>query len=354
MQCNKSTHFLTLLLLLTLALSACVPLQAPAGLAAGEPSAASTERITVNHALGETAISGIPQRVVTLEWSYTEDLLALGVQPVGVADIAGYNSWVKIPIALADDVVDVGTRQEPNLETLTALSPDLIIAPSFRIAESYAQLSAIAPTIAFDAYPTDEATTQFAAMQVTFMTMAEVLGREAEGEAVLAAMNEHFATARAQLDVAGMVGEPFVLAQAFGQDTVSIRLFTDNAMAVEIIEQIGLENRWEDAEFQLYGFTTVGMETLPDLGDVNFFYVVQDDNNVFQREAILPLWESIEFVKNDNAYPLGGDTWLFGGPLSAEVLVDIVVEALTGEPVATVSALQTRSTLQRGMRIGTL
>lgn len=331
-----------LLWLVILGMAGCVVPPAtstPTVEAPAETTASATRTIT--HVLGETEISGTPVRVVTLEWSYTENLLALGLQPVGVADIAGYNSWVKIPIALDDDVVDVGTRQEPNLEALTALDPDLIIAPAFRIAESYAQLSAIAPTIAFDAYPTDEETTQFAAMQATFMTMAEILGREAEGKVVLAAMNDHFAAAQAQLDAAGLVGEPFVLAQAFGEDTVSIRLFTDNAMAVEIMEQIGLENSWSDAEFQLYGFTTVGMETLPDLGDLNgdlnFFYVVQDDNNVFQRESILPLWESIDFVKNGNAYPLGGDTWLFGGPLSAEVLVDIVVEALTGEPVAVIT-----------------
>lgn len=339
------SHLLLCLLMSTL-LIACVPVaqETPTETAtettletttepAADTATGSVETRTITHALGETEITGTPERVVTLEWSYTEDLLALGMHPAGVADIAGYQSWVKIPVALADDVVDVGTRQEPNLETLTQLSPDLIIGPAFRIADIYEELSAIAPTIAFDAYPTDENTTQFTAVKEAFMTIADLVGRTAEGEAVLAAMEEHFAAARAQVEAAGKAGEPFVLAQAFGEDTVSIRLFTDNAMAVEIVEQIGLENSWSDEEFQLYGFTTVGMETLPDLGDLNFFYVVQDDNNVFQRESIQPLWESIDFVQNGNAYPLGGDTWLFGGPLSAEVLVDIVVEALTGEPV---------------------
>jgi ABC-type Fe3+-hydroxamate transport system substrate-binding protein len=33
-------------------------------------------------------------------------------------------------------------------------------------------------------------------------------------------------------------------------------------------------------------------------------------------------------VKAGRAYALGGDTWLFGGPLSAEALVNIVVKAL--------------------------
>lgn len=320
-----------------LMLSACVAAPAagtPATTSESDPPLADAQTRTITHALGETEITGTPERVVTLEWSYTEDVLALGVQPVGVADIEGYQSWVKIPIELSDNVVDVGTRQEPNLELLTELDPDLILAPAFRIAETYDQLSEIAPVLAFDAYPTDESTTQFAAMKETFLTIASVLGREAEGEAVLADLEAHFAAAQEQIDAAGLLDEPFVLAQAFGEDTVSVRLFTDNAMAVEIVEQIGLENSWEDAEFQLYGFTTVSVETLPELGPVHFFYVVQDDNRVFQRESIRPLWESLEFVQAGQAYPLGGDTWLFGGPLSARVLVDLIVETLTGEPVA--------------------
>lgn len=322
-------------LLLAVMLAGCaLPVAVPAATDPVETEPAPVETATstiIAHALGETTIPATPQRIVALEWTYVEDLLALGIQPVGAADIAGYNDWVQIPVALSADVVDVGTRQSPNLETIAGLAPDLILAPSFRIAEIYEQLSEIAPTLAFDAYPTDEGMTQYDEMRQTFLTIADVVDRRAEGEAVLAEMEAVFAAARAEIDAAGRLGEPFVLAQAFGEDTVQIRLFTDNAMAVEIVEQIGLENAWQDATFQQYGFTTVSVESLPELGDVNFFYVVQDENNVFTRESITPIWESLAFVQNDHAYALGGDTWLFGGPLSAEVLVETVLEVMLGE-----------------------
>lgn len=327
-----------LTLLLALVLTGCVaPAQPVAAPAAKTDSARAAATRTVQHALGESTITGTPQRIVALEWTYVEDLLALGIQPVGVADIEGYTDWVKVPIALDPVVVDVGERGEPNLETLTGLKPDLIITAAFRSAENYEQLNAIAPTIAFDAYPTDESMTQYGEMRQTFLTIADLVGRTAEGEAVLAQMEAKFAAARSQLEAAGKLGETFVLAQAFGGDTVQIRLFTDNAMATEIVTQLGLENGW-DGPFDQYGFTTVSIETLPALGDVNFFYVVQDDNNVFTRSAIAPLWEKLPFVQNGNAYGLGGDTWLFGGPLSAELVVDKVMEALTGETVTVESA----------------
>src|SRR5690242_17122902 len=50
----------------------------------------------IEHVGGKTCITENPQRVVALEWTYVEDLLALGVQPVGIADIEGYKAWVKI------------------------------------------------------------------------------------------------------------------------------------------------------------------------------------------------------------------------------------------------------------------
>ncbi|MCB0116877.1 MAG: ABC transporter substrate-binding protein, partial [Caldilineaceae bacterium] len=320
-------RFFTMIGLLLALLAGCAAPASPADTPAADATTPA-EPVTITHALGQTTIPATPQRIVALEWTYVEDLLALGIQPIGVADIAGYESWVQIPVTLAEDVVDVGTRQAPNLETLARLQPDLILAPSFRVAEIYDELSAIAPTLTFDPYPTDESVTQYAEMRQTFRTIADVVGRQTEAEAVLVGMDATFDAARSQIEAAGRLGEPFALAQAFGQDTVQVRLFTGNAMAVEIVEQIGLENAWADAAFQQYGFSTVSVETLPDLGSLNFFYVVQADNDVFAREAIAPVWQSLAFVEEGRAYALGGDTWLFGGPLSAEVLVQTILSAL--------------------------
>jgi len=41
-----------------------------------------------------------------------------------------------------------------------------------------------------------------------------------------------------------------------------------------------------------------------------------------------PVWRNLRFVKEGRTYPIGGDTWLFGGPLSAEVLLQRVIDAL--------------------------
>jgi iron complex transport system substrate-binding protein len=268
---------------------------------------------------------------VALEWTYVEDLLALGVQPVGVADIAGYGSWVQIPAALDGAVADVGTRQEPSLEQIAALQPDLILVPAFRAGANLPQLQAIAPTIAFDPYPTEGPLTQYDEMIQTFTTIARAVGREAEGAAVLEGMERTFAAQAERIAGAGAAGAPFVLAQAYSSAAAAeVRLFTENALATQIVERLGLENAWQDAAFQQYGFSTVSVEALPQLGEAHCFYVVQDDDDVFAADAVRPLWESLPFVLAGNAYPLGGDTWLFGGPLSAELLATMVADAMLG------------------------
>jgi iron complex transport system substrate-binding protein len=281
------------------------------------------------HALGFACVPEQVERVVALEWTYAEDLLALGVQPVGVADIAGYSDWVRVPVSLDETVVDVGTRQEPNLERIAELEPDLIVTASFRATNNYDELNAIAPVLAFDPYPTD-GSSHYQEMLSTFATIADVVGREAEAEAVIDALEAHFAAAERGLEAAGRAGESFILSQGWvANDAATFRLFTDNAMAVQILEQIGLENAWDDAP-QLYGFTEISFEGFAGIGDTNFFYVAQNDANLAFAES--PLWSGLPFVQSDRAYWLGGDVWLFGGPLSAQLLVDTILSAM-GVPV---------------------
>src|SRR5699024_3291217 len=91
-------------------------------------SADKERTITIEDAMGEQTIEGVPENIVVLEWSYAEDLLALGIQPAGVADLDGFHQWVNIDKEFDESVEDVGTRQEPNLEAISRLNPDLIIA----------------------------------------------------------------------------------------------------------------------------------------------------------------------------------------------------------------------------------
>lgn len=292
--------------------------------------AAAAQPIALEHSAGTTELAAPAVRVVALEWTYAEDLVAVGIQPVGVADVAGYSKWVNVEPSLAESVADVGTRQEPSLEAILALEPDLIIGVQFRHQPIYDQLSDIAPTLLFNPYPGEGGLSQLQEMEETFRTIAEAVGREEVAEQVLAETYSVFDTARAQIEAAGLAGTEVLLTQAFTvQNAAQIRVFTGNAMAVGILEAIGLVNRWP-GEFAQYGFDTVDVEGLAQVQDAGaFFYVVQAEDDVFADQlADNPIWQNLEFVREDRTYALGGDTWLFGGPLSAQLVAEKVASLL--------------------------
>jgi ABC-type Fe3+-hydroxamate transport system substrate-binding protein len=316
-----------LVVALTLTTAACgadvEPAPAGSAASAGEP-------VTIEGVNGSVELERPAERVVALEWTYAEDLVAAGVQPAGVADVAGYDEWVGAP-ALDESVTDVGTRQEPSLESIAALEPDLIVGVQFRHEPILEQLEAIAPTVLFNPYPAgDGAPTQLEEMEQTFREIATAVGREEQAEEVLQEMEETFADAAEQLAAADLPTERVALAQGFTAEQVpTVRMFTDNAMAVEILGQLGLENAWP-GEPDPYGFTAVDVEALTQVGDTMFLYIAPAEDNIFTGAlADNQVWQNLPFVAADRVRALDEATWLFGGPLSAQEVATETVAALT-------------------------
>src|SRR5947209_7720336 len=123
-----------------LALSACgTGTTPPGGEAAGGPTR------TVKHAMGETKVPDKPQRVVVLDTDKLDTLASLGLKPVGAAAPA---EKMRFPAYLGvTDLKAVGTLQEPDLDAIRALKPDLILGSKFRQEKLYDELSTIAPTV---------------------------------------------------------------------------------------------------------------------------------------------------------------------------------------------------------------
>ncbi|QUH24499.1 ABC transporter substrate-binding protein [Serpentinicella alkaliphila] len=288
------------------------------------------EAITIAGVLGDVELEGPAQRVVALEWTYAENLLAVGVQPIGVTDIQNYNNWVQIEEKFDDNVVDVGTRQEPSLEKIAELQPDLIIAIKFRHEAIKSQLESIAPTVFFDPYPTDENFNQYDEMESTFREIAKAVGKSSEAEQVLAELEDTYVEAKAAIDSASLTTKDVILTQAFSANQApQIRLFTPNALASVILEKIGLNNVHTSEVLEIYGFSTVNVEALTIYEEANYLYVVQDNDNIYENQLKdNKVWNGLEFVKENRTFPLGGDAWLFGGPLSAKVVVDRIVNIL--------------------------
>ncbi|MFT7681680.1 MAG: iron complex transport system substrate-binding protein [Moritella dasanensis] len=103
--------------------------------------------IVIDHNLGKTVISHRPQRVAALDMNEVDFLDQLGVPIAGmVKDF--------VPHFLAkykndENVRDLGSIVQPNMEKIYALKPDLILMTPLH-ANQYQALSELAPTLHFD------------------------------------------------------------------------------------------------------------------------------------------------------------------------------------------------------------
>lgn len=288
---------------------------------------AADGQVAVDTALGKVALAKPAVKVVTLEWTYAEELVALGVTPVGNADNKGYGTWITAKgAALPDKVTDVGNRNEPSLEKIKALQPDLIVIDNDRSKANLKQLQDIAPVVSFT-YTTKP---QLDTMKKNFTELAKAVGKADKAVEVIKQIDGKADDLKGRLDKAGKGGLTYALGQGFtANGAASIRMLTDDAIAPQLLNLAGLKNGWK-GQADTWGMTTVGVEGLTQVDkDATFLYVAAEKDNPFKGDlAGNAVWKGLEFVKNDRALPLDPGTWLFGGPLSAMHILDETGKAL--------------------------
>ncbi|MFI6709056.1 ABC transporter substrate-binding protein [Nonomuraea sp. NPDC050478] len=312
-------------------LAACGTTEAPvpeqAASASAEPSAAP---VTVTDSRGkEVKLDQPATRVVSLEWAETEILASLGVMPVGAADVKGFAVW-NTAVKLDPSVQDVGMRQEPSVDSISALDPDLVVMESDDV-ELAAQLEKFVPVLVAKG---SDATRNLERMREDVTMIATAVGKSDEGAKLLSDFDAALAGGKAKIEAAGGAGKPFVMADGWKQgSSISIRLFGKGSLVSEIGGQLGLENAWKGEVDKQWGLGTTDVEGLTVLKDpeTRFFYNASDGEDVFADGlAKNAIWKSLPFVEKQQVTRMPDGIWTFGGPLSAQQYADALVKAFTG------------------------
>ena len=152
--------------------------------------------VTVETLFGDVEIENRPENVVALGWSDAETALALGAQPVGVADWQAYGGTGVGPWAAElfdSEPVEVGTM-EPNIEAIASLEPDVILdTRSDNSQERHDTFAPVAPVVG--APPGVEVNYGTTWQQQT-RQVAQVLGEEERGEELVTELEERFTQIR--------------------------------------------------------------------------------------------------------------------------------------------------------------
>jgi len=290
----------------------------------------AAEPVSLVDGRGETLELDAPAtEVVGLEWGAVENLVSLGVMPVGVADVKGYTAWVSAA-PLDEGVEDVGTRGEPSVDALVGLDPDLVVTTTDLPENIINQIEKFVPVLVVRGANADAPIEQ---MRDNLMLTAEAVGKTEEAEALLADYDASVAEGAAEIAEAGMEGQEFVMADGWLQgSSVAIRMFTAESLVGAVGNELGMVNAWEGKGDPDYGLAQTDVEGLTKLGDVQFLYYANDADGGDAFEEGLSdnaIWEATPFVENGNVHRLPDGIWMFGGPLSVEQFIDASVAAVT-------------------------
>lgn len=299
---------------------------------ADDQTATSTGPVTITDDTGTTIELDKPAaKIASLEWQYTEDLLSLCVAPVAAADVKGYTTWDTAE-KLPESTTDVGTRQEPNVESILSTNPDLVII------EKESRDDKVIKQIEDQGIPVmvmtgADAKDPISYMKDTFSLVAEATGRTERAQAVLDGFDAKVAESKQAIADAKPATTDFVYFDGWvNGSNVAIRPFGQGSLIGELGETIGLTNVWTGEVDPAYGLGQTDIEGLSKVGDANFFYTGTEDPESEDYVELLKkndIWANIPAVKEDRTYPFPAGIWTFGGPKSSEQALDAYVDALT-------------------------
>ncbi|EOD67379.1 ABC transporter substrate-binding protein [Amycolatopsis vancoresmycina] len=263
---------------------------------------------TVTHALGKTKLDKKPTRVVVLDSGELDDVLALGVTPVGMATTAGQSG---VPSYLADRVkgiATVGDINNLNLEAIAALTPDLIVGSKLRAKDLYPQLSKIAPTVFSirPGFPWKE----------NLLLIGASLGDETKAVGLL---NDY--QKRANEVKASVKGAPKISLLRFLSG--NIRLYGNLSFIGVILKDVGLARPANQNINELAA--QISKERIDEADADWIFYSSYGAGPSPDEKAVTSsgLWAGLGAVKAQHAIPVADEVWFLGlGPIGAMKVLD--------------------------------
>ena len=264
-----------------------------------------------------TSLTAFPDRIISLAPSCTEILFAIdaGDKVVAVTDYCNYPydfaAWVA-----AGNMTSVGGFQDPNVEVIASLNPDLILATGGIQAEIVESLR----DLGYKVLVLDP--TNIDGVLQNIELVGNATGKRAEATALVNDITSRIDAVANK--VAGVESKPKVYYEVWFSAqsiwSVGAKGFETELIAkaggVNIFENDSLDHFQTDSEVIISKnpdiiLLPVGMETL---GVETPFWVS------FDTVKARPAWDSISAVQNDKLYQIDGDAIQRAGPRMADMI----------------------------------
>ena len=258
----------------------------------------------------EISLEAYPNSLVSLAPSITEIIYAIdaGDLVVGVTDFDNYpydfSAWIQ-----AGNMTSVGNFNDPNLEVIASLDPDLILATGGVLGETITTLRDMGYIVAV----LDPTTIDGVISNIELA--GKLTNKNDEALAVINDINSRINDVKTIVNSADSI--PTVYYEVWYDPT---SLWTAGALAWqhELIEVSGGANLFEDQDLEYFlSSAEAVIERNPDI------MIVPEEHGVnfwgsFDDIKDRPAWESINALQNNRIYDIDSDLLARAGPRIAE------------------------------------
>jgi iron complex transport system substrate-binding protein len=263
---------------------------------------------------GETTTSKESPRIASLSIHLTNDLLALGITPVGSVVGGGLNKVLPHVADLLTNTKPLGTASEPDLEALLALKPDVIYVDQ-EFTGDIEKYNKIAKTEVFNL---DEGTWRDHLRQI-----GKLVNREQQAEDFL--KDNQAQAERVKKLIHDKIGNGTVMAVRV--TAKELRVFgTRRPMGPILFEDLGLnpakgvEKISKDKSYEV-----ISQEVLPDYDADAIFIVVNNEDGakkLYQQLLDSPIWKGLKAVKASHVYLIPDQPWLDYSAIGNKMTLD--------------------------------
>lgn len=265
----------------------------------------------IEHELGTTAVPLNPKKIVVLEFSFVDALVNLGISPSGIADDNDANRIIDPVKKNMQEYTSVGTRKQPNLETISSLAPDLIIADVKRHSEIYDDLSKIAPTIEVKSLEGS-----YSDIINSFKIIASAVDKEDEEKKVLKNHDEMIENYKEIISKEN--SNQKVMTAVPVKDSFNVH--TSSSFIGEVFSKVGITSAIESNE----AYKELTLDQLVTINPDKIVLMRPIKGSIVEEWIKNPLWKELKAVKNNKVLEVKNtEAWSrFRGLVSTEIILN--------------------------------
>ncbi|WP_261841869.1 ABC transporter substrate-binding protein [Aliamphritea ceti] len=261
----------------------------------------------IEHALGTSCVPAHPVRIAVLDTGELDIAIALGITPIAATSAYQINALPDYLPAITDEVISLGMIQEPDLELLLKLQPDLIISSKLRHGRIYDQLSGIAPTVFSESIG--------ASWIDNLRLFADALNRSAKADIWIEKFEQQCRTVQEKYNKLGK--PPLSVVRSL---QTHIRLYLPDSFIGSILQHCGLQRPISQ---QGKGFA-VRLRSPSKITQLEAPLILLSEYSPSQGSLIQD-WQKSPFWRllKGKTYPVNDSYWMLGiGPIAAQKVLN--------------------------------